>query len=515
MMSRAPDKHADVTDPMTKYRYILRFWALAIILFSVIMLNVSTLSAQEPPQWSPQQRIPDFHPATDSPILVTDQNRTVHAFSSQWLGQDEDDAVRAIMYNQWTLEGGWTLPIDILLPPIKTEARIKGAFLDQSGIIHVAFFAGDEDEANIYYSRAPAVDAARAPAWSKPALVGEAAATPDVAALAGDDKGNLVILYGGEQQGWGLYAAYSADGGDTWTDPVPTFLTYEELFPFALIMSPGQSGSIHVVWDVRDLGGNGRQINYAGLNLDDRQWSEPITLAKAETGYGVLFPTVVEYGDEVVVAYSGVTIQRSRDGGRTWTEPVKPFRHVGVNGIMSFVVDSKDDLHLLWAQRITGSPDIHGTWDSIWQDGRWSEPEAIVSGPQVPDQLGDKAFDPFDVRAIVSQGNVLLATWRSDPGLKGNGVWYSYKRLDAPEMAVVPLPTVAPTPTPHPDPTATPSSPTPTPKPRPIFMQPTSVDAAGSFLNNNPANSLVVGLVPVVLLMAVVFMRALIRQSRS
>jgi hypothetical protein len=46
-------------------------------------------------------------------------------------------------------------------------------------------------------------------------------------------------------------------------------------------------------------------------------------------------------------------------------------------------------------------------------------------------------------------------------------------------------------------------------------MQPTSVDAAGSFLNNNPANSLVVGLVPVVLLMAVVFMRALIRQSRS
>lgn len=481
----------------------------AIILLLVICTNSVTVAAQQPMHWSPSERIPDFQSETWPPLMVADQNRTVHAFSSQWLGEDEGDPVRAIMYNQWTLAQGWTTPVDILLSPSKDDARLTGVFLDQSGIIHVTFFGGDNTEANIYYAKAAAVAAGRATAWSTPVVM-DRAGDPELAILVGDDQGNLAIVYSGLQAGKGLYARYSADEGDTWTDPAPTFLTYDdEFYPVILKIVPDQSGWFNAIWDVRNRSGQGREINYARLNLGDKHWSEPVTLAEVEAGYGVLLPTIAEHRGELFVAYNGVSMRRSSDGGQTWTDPVKPFRQVGVNGTMSFVVDSNDNLHFLWAQRVTGSPDIHGTWHSVWQDGRWSEPEAIVSGPAVSDSEGDKAFDPFEVRAIISQGNVLLATWRMDPGLKGNGVWYSYLPLNAPELPVVPLPTVLPTPTLLSVVTATPARPTPTAAPRPVFSDQPPPEAGASLVGENPGSPLLFGLVPVIFLISAIIFRSL------
>jgi hypothetical protein len=502
---------------MIKIADLLRVAAFVTALVSVIAVNGLIGTAQQSYGWMPQRAVPDYHPETEPPYLVADQNRTVHAFSSQSLGEDEGQSVKAILYNQWTLERGWTVPVDIMLSPVK-EARILGAFLDRSGIMHMIFYGGDNTAGDIYYTKAPAVDAGQAPAWSTPVLVGEAANDPSVAALTGDDKGNLAIVYSGKQDGWGLYTLYSADGGETWTEPVPMFLTYAELIPFALNLSRGESGVVHAVWDVRDLGGNGRRIYYAGLNLDDQQWTEPVTLAEAETGYGVLIPTVVEHGDEVIVAYSGVTMRSSKDGGKTWTAPVNPFRQVGVNGAMSFVVDSNDDLHFLWAQRITASPDIHGVWHSMWLDGRWTEPEAVVSGPRVNDASGYGSFDPYEVRAVVSQGNVLLVTWRTDPGPqnRANGVWYSYVVLEAPQLSQVPLPTALAIPVS----TLTPTTPPPahTQTPPPALVKTDDGDALagtpplnGTTFLGNPAFALAVGLVPVVLLIGVIMIKQSLR----
>jgi hypothetical protein len=68
------------------------------------------------------------------------------------------------------------------------------------------------------------------------------------------------------------------------------------------------------------------------------------------------------------------------------------------------------------------------------------EPEAVVKGPSASDPIGDKSFDPFAASAVISQGNVILVTWRTDPGLNANGVWYSYKVLDIPASPVTPPP---------------------------------------------------------------------------
>jgi hypothetical protein len=44
---------------------------------------------------------------------------------------------------------------------------------------------------------------------------------------------------------------------------------------------------------------------------------------------------------------------------------------------------------------------------------------------------------------VVSQGNTILVTWRTDLLSKGNGVWYSYKQVDTPELPVIELPSAS------------------------------------------------------------------------
>jgi hypothetical protein len=368
------------------------------------------------------------------PILVADQNRTVHAFSSQWINLNDGSSVKAIVYNQWSIDYGWTEPVDILLSPIK-EARITDAHLDQKGMMHVNFFGGDGTTANIYYSRAPVDSVDNAQAWSAPVIVGDNASDPENAVFIEDSRGYFYIIYSGRDAGNGLYVVNSQDDGDTWSDPTPIFLTSTDAPSIYQIHAvTGANGWIHVVWNVYSLAGQGRGIYYA-QSADGDKWSEPLLLANAQDGLGTQTPNIIEYNGALFAVFNmppKITMRRSMNNGVTWDDPVILFpRHVGVNGNLALVVDSADKLHLFFGQRITGNPDIHGLWHSIWinDTSRWTEPEAIVKGPQINDPISDKSFDPYDATAVLSRGNVLLVTWRTDPGNKGNGVWYSYKKL--------------------------------------------------------------------------------------
>lgn len=471
-------------------------WAFLLL---IVLHSHMAVAAQQPTQWLAKTKIPDFHPETDSPVMLADQNRTIHAFSSQWLGEDEGELVRAIMYNQWTLDNGWTSPIDILISPINNDARLIDAFLDQAGKMHVIFFAGDNTQANIYYAQAPAVAAGQAWVWSKPILIDQAFGT-ETGAIASDDKGNMVVVYGGIQEGNGLYSTFSSDGGNTWADPVTVFLTYDDkLFPYGVQKFIDHSGWLHVVWNINNVEGQGRGVNYAKLKLGEQQWSEPEEIATAGSGLGTQSPALIGHrGNLFVMYYHGYTgkqyIRRSINEGTTWTDPVDPFRHVGANGPGSFVMDSNGDLHLFWGQRISGSPDIHGMWHSIWRTGdRWSEPEAIVSGPLRPD------FDPAGARAAISQGNVILLTWKTDTGgyKEFAGTYYAYTVLDVVELPVVALPTLSIPPSVTPTPTSTAITPTSTPAAR---RWEASQEQEPAISGESPAEPLIFGIVPVVLL---------------
>jgi hypothetical protein len=451
-----------------KYSHLFRLAGLGLILAAGIQLSSHAARAQQPDPWSPQARIPVYDDITEErpPFLIADQNRTVHAFNTQEI----EDGVQAIVYRQWTPDSGWMRPIDVLLNPSGNAIEVLDVFLDQAGVVHMAL-AMDSD---IYYAAAPLVHAGRASAWTAPARIGGQAIRPFSAALVGDDHGNLIAAYAGTQQGKGLYALYSSDAGDTWSDPEPIFLTYEEEQPVAEIqMCMGASGQAHAVWTVVDRNGAGVSGHYARWDVEHRRWSEPVPLDTVGEGgllnLGIRFPGIAEHGSDLIVTYyhgnvNGNWWRRSQDGGQTWSAPVRvSSRHVGTNGALSFAVDSNNTLHAFFGQRVDDQN--HGMWHITWEGSGWSDATPVVRGAQVRDRVGGRGFDPKSASAAISQGNMALVTWITD-GIAGeNGAWYSYRLLDAPELPVVPpsMPpttaTAAPTPTPTQVPPGTPSPP--------------------------------------------------------
>ncbi len=398
--------------------------------------------------WAHQEPIPGYTSKTWTPYVVADRDRAVHAFGSRWRGSGDDEL--ALIYSRWTLEGGWTAPESIMPPPYRRQAAVQGVILDRAGQIHLIFFGGDDLDARIYYARAPLWRAGWASSWSSPKIIGRAAITPRAAALASDERGTFVVVYGGRVGAVGLYAVSSRDGGDTWSDPALIAATGDdERRPWAPDLTIGDEGRAHVVWNVVDRRGHNVSGHYARLDLRTGGPDQAIEIDRAvgvENGMGLALPAISRHEDTLITVYnngippSGVPpahwFRYSSDGGVSWTPAARAFpRHVGRNGRIALVADSADVLHALFGQRIPlqGTDATHGLWHSEWVQDQWSEPEAVVSGPQRP------YFDPYEVRAAVSQGNVLLVTWMTDPGLKDGGVWSSHARLPAPELPLEPV----------------------------------------------------------------------------
>jgi hypothetical protein len=487
---------------------IFRSAILAISLLTFIALSNLTVAAQSPDPWAPRERIPGSHNEAETPYLVADQNHTVYAFHSQPVGEDE--SVQAIIYSQWTLEQGWTDPVDIMLPPFGGTALIKGAFLDQSGMIHIIFIGGDKLSTHVYYSNAPAVSAGQARAWSKPALVGENVFV-ETAALAGDGQGNLFVLYGSNSDGIGLYYVNSQDEGNSWSTSLPIFLTYEEtLFAYAVQLHLDQQQQLHAAWSVNNTNGSGQAIYHAKLDADHVTWSDPLLLTavaqpdkrlEGETIGRIGWPAITTTpNNELMVIYIVCDpcerrMRLSHDGGQTWTEPIQPFPSRGEYGWADFGMDSKNVLHIVLGDREHGLD----LWHGVWQNGNWQELEPVVPLSDNQIQEGPQKFHPTTPRVIISQGNIILATWKTDSGSEiPNGTWYSFKPLDAPELPVVALPTpLPPIATSTPEPTATSSIPKSTPSPDVVF---TKQNDQQSVISINPATPFVIGVIPVFLL---------------
>ena len=112
-----------------------------------------------------------------------------------------------------------------------------------------------------------------------------------------------------------------------------------------------------------------------------------------------------------------------------------------------------------------------------------------------------QAFVPFDASAVITQGNIILATWRSDPGIVrgGNGVWYSYKTLDAPGImpGVSATQTVNSNSNPQ-DQSPSPEVGTPTPAGKPVLSEQEKLAGGNA---TDPTIPLWLGIVPVVLVL--------------
>ncbi len=433
--------------PMRLSRVFLTLLA-SLIGFLFFISYPANVASQGKGEWSPAARIPGYSDTVLPPFLVPDRAGNVHALASDWVGEG-DDPVLAVTYRRWSPQEGWTPFVDVLLAPFG-QARVQGALLDAQGELHLIFWGGFDFDASIYHSKALASVADRAQAWSPPQPIGPLALAPDAADMVGDGQGRLIVAYSGNVDGVGagLYVVSSDDDGDTWSEPQAIFATFDTEQRIVVVdLFWGPSGTVHAVWDVVDA--RGRQLGGYYARLDSSgTWSEPLPLDESR-GHGVANPAVIETEEDgTMVLYNNglegavapvMWMRRSLDQGLTWSPPVQAApSHRGRNGVVSLVTDSAGQVHWLFGQRTGPEPAIHGMWHSVWSGDRWTSPIPVISGPPSPD------FDPYDARATVLQGNILLVTWRMDPGKEvKSGAWYSFLPLNTPAYPIQPLPTLS------------------------------------------------------------------------
>ena len=481
----------------------------------LLFVNISQPKAQTAYFWSEQKRIPDYPDFTqEPPFMIADQNNTVHAFNAQPLHADEEDSPKAIFYRQWTREGGWTNPNDIIYDTEGGSLDILSVTSDPSGMVYLIFQQGFF---NIYFTSADLANAGNSPSWSLPVLIAAQATHVGigfggVAAISADNIGNLVVIYSGSEFGKGLYSVTSSDQGNNWSNPYPVYLTGDETI---VITDPalylGQAGNFHAVWTTYLDDGSAGAGFYSRLDPNAKVWSEPTALDIP----GIRTPDIIEYDGKLIVSYYHANVngnwwRLSTDGGNSWSLPSQvSSAHVGTNGRVSFVVDSKNNLYAFFGERINDLN--HGMWQCLWTGYSWTAPEPVVKGPQVRDAIGGDGFDPRAARAIVSNGNLILVTWTTDGFAGENGVWYSYKQVDAPELPAVAL--EEPTTIAQSNPTV-PAESTTSQLPIATATHVLNISGESPRFAPNPQLPIIIGIVPVLLILLGTILIYYVRQSR-
>jgi hypothetical protein len=456
---------------------------------------------QGPSQWSQPRRVPDYHDLLRAPYLAADSSRTVYAFDIE-LSEAGDFT---IIYRSWSLAQGWSAPVDVLVLEFGGSApALEGVFIDHAGMIHLIYFGSDAEGEAIFYTRAPAAEANHARSWSVPRRVGIDAGPVASAALTGDGNGQMVVVYAGLRQGGGLYEVHTTDGGEVWSVPVLISRTRgQELWPGPMWLETDDFGRVHAVWDIVDPQGLAVEVRYARLEAGLEGWGHEFILVHKQEERDILgWPSVVSRGSQVIAIYSNLFpttrfMRLSEDGGLTWSAPVRPFPQVGGAEYAHLVKDSAGTVHMILGAR-SQDASLGGLWYSRLVGNQWTALEPISARPPSPP---DPEFGPCCPHAVVSQGNILLATWPHNVRREFlTGAWYAYMVLDAPELPVIPLPTSTPAPEPSVTP-ATPSTVAATRTPRVGSSEGgESFNRTGSPAAGDPAGPILAGSVPILII---------------
>lgn len=408
-----------------------------LICLVVLLLPAQTLLAQARPgdaiscsQWSNFSKSPD-HSSVD-PLLLTDPSGLVHLFWAERItggASSEGNAPDAVMYAVWNGES-WSLPVDLFLSPREFYNRRVNALrgvVDESGYLHITWSGPD---GSFFYSSAHASQARQSTAWLGPTYI---ALDHSGGQYTGDinysASGTLHIVYGRlPTTGSNEIVTHirSTDGGQTWSTPKAIYtIPYKDRGASNIRVWTNGPDNVYATWTEWDSSGNGQGIYFARSLDNGLTWEPPYQLAERKgLEYERDWVTLAVLGENELVAFweGGYRAYRqaqySYDGGETWTDPIDTLDWlIADNGFAEFVRDGDGRLHLFVFQRIReGNTDrnpfvteeTNGLWHSFWQGGQeWRQPQLI----------GEPNGGNF-AAVTIRGGNELFAAWFSYTGLE-------------------------------------------------------------------------------------------------
>lgn len=309
-------------------------------------------SWSKPPVWSELSAVTSDNLKLQAVELTATEDGLIHAFYSQ----PKDPAID---YTYWDGES-WSRITPVLKLPEGEAASPAVA----AGPGNELFLATTNNQGSLYFSRAISGTAGTPSNWSTPkrlATVHDGQIGP--VDVAEDAAGTVYMAYSvpvNDQRG--IYLVQSRDHGASWSEPLQVFngtaAGIDLVGAPSLLLSA--SGSLHVVWKVQSIRGD-----------------------------GVPQPLAIYYA-------------RSEDGGKTFSAA-----EALVQGPVTWreiVADGKGNLHLLWQQDTPAT-----VWDQVSSDGgrTWQYPQGL------PDtgSLAAAAADPAGNLHLVSVGPGALRNW--------------------------------------------------------------------------------------------------------
>jgi hypothetical protein len=532
------------------FRILLVLFIMAFVLIK--LQNVSFAQSQTD-QWSNFVDLSNTPTASTYPYLIADKSGNVHVFWSEDVGGvtknpilDADgtpmidpmgrqinyltNSGNTIFYAHWD-GNNWSEPVDVQFSNTGL-LQYPQAVVDNEGVLHLVWVAGEGLAAKVYYSKVFVSQADSANDWSQPvALVQPTLFAFYPMAIAADQSGGLHLLYTQLGDGPGVYVINSFDGGNTWSQPIPISTTFDPTGrtdgASTLQLTVDKKDRIYASWTRYDVTGNGREIYFAQSLDQGRTWSAPFQVAKWQPGwYEVDWLSVGVIGDEIHLTWEGssrtanINERISHDGGQTWGSPSQIFPNlVGENGFSKMVVDNADQLHLLTVNRADPDSITNGLWYSTWSKNHWSDP--ILVGTQFGNLYNlVKRLKPSELeellhgtltgngirypQAVVVNGNQLFAVVANE---YDGEIWSSHTNLAAPFISPAPYPTPKPT-----------STPTPTSEPQSAYATTVPMQLPKIDLTNtsqpNPGESVFLGVIPAFLLVSILFLYAISHKTR-
>ncbi|MEM7331071.1 MAG: exo-alpha-sialidase [Chloroflexota bacterium] len=439
--------------------------------------------------------------------VVAGADGRIHTFWSQ-----SDDVVAIRRLEEVTTEvgpdiyyarlngGQWGAPRPILSSPIGKADQLAAA-ADESGRLFVAWSSGKDG--GIYMSRSNADRASSATEWVDPILLPAPQTTgswPDILV----DGTTIYVAYTIPlNEDRGIYLTKSTDGGNNWSDPALVF--DGELEEWQQVGRPRLArtldGQLHITW-TRDVPTSNSTLALVYANSDDdgQTWTAPEVITE-ET---VVWSDIVGIGTRTVHrAWQALSDNRvllwhqvSFDNGRTWGQPVRVSNPAMDSGPAVLVLGVNQTPHLLQLAQTVEAELFLLEW--FWDGADWVPSEELELSETM---IG--ADNLAAVRLSDNQLGVLYGTLILDPETTDieDNIIYTSRVLDETAVEATPLPTLTPTAPPTATPTVEPTiAPTAT-----VDLNPTPGAGGGNNNQGNSPNGILVGVLPAVAIVSVVF----------
>jgi len=389
---------------------VLLFILLITSIFSPITIASATINCSDAEIiFQDLSGVAEVKPA----VLVTDPSGAAHLF---WLYKvnKHDPETWSIDYKKWA-KGNWTEESDILITP-GGGAGAPRAVYTHNGRLHVIW----ADLYALWYSSVAVQDASYARSWTAPTLIASNVIDADIAA---DSTNRLHVVFASGQPTGPIYYINSQDGIN-WSK---ASIVYQdapvEATSGEVRLSVDEAKRIHVTWTENQLPGGWPPSGqwYARSEDDGETWGDYKKVGDGEQGQGAIL-AVGE--NDVHLVWRGTSgtgnsyYTASKDGGKSWIDPIIFDPDGGFSGNHTLAVDSAGNLHL-------GRAD--GGYQ-VYQNGVWSPVPALFA-------------DSGEIGTIaIGLGNEVHWINTTPAGEKEAIIYHRLCKSDSPAVAAADLP---------------------------------------------------------------------------